>query len=46
MRAVVNKPHIILGMKLGDEAKWEECDLEKILVSEGESSPSKDGSLG
>jgi len=30
------RPHIVLGHRPGDEAKWRNCDLAKILVSEEE----------
>lgn len=31
-----NKPHVVLGTRPGDEAKWENCDLNRILVTEKE----------
>ena len=33
-KAALNRPHVVLGHKPGDEAKWENCDLAKILVTE------------
>lgn len=30
------RPHIVLGHRPGDEAKWQNCDLAKILVSDEE----------
>ncbi|KAI0701159.1 S15/NS1 RNA-binding domain-containing protein [Cytidiella melzeri] len=32
--AGLNRPHVVLGNKPGDESKWRNCDLTKILVSE------------
>ena len=31
-----NRPHVILGHKPGDEARWTNCDLARILVSEAD----------
>ncbi|KAH8119738.1 hypothetical protein DFH11DRAFT_1873111 [Phellopilus nigrolimitatus] len=31
-----NKPHVVLGTRPGDDAKWLNCDLAKTLVSEDE----------
>lgn len=31
--AQLNKPHVVLGHRPGDEAKWLNCDLAKILVT-------------
>lgn len=28
-----NKPHVVLGTRADDEAKWENCDLAKVLVT-------------
>ncbi|THH10392.1 hypothetical protein EW145_g1360 [Phellinidium pouzarii] len=28
-----NKPHVVLGTRPGDEAKWLNCDLRKVLVT-------------
>ncbi|KIP04168.1 hypothetical protein PHLGIDRAFT_31496 [Phlebiopsis gigantea 11061_1 CR5-6] len=33
-KAELNRPHVVLGHKPGDEAKWANCDLAKILVTE------------
>jgi len=35
-KALEMRPHIVLGHRPGDEAKWRNCDLAKILVSEEE----------
>ncbi|KAG7100030.1 hypothetical protein E1B28_001816 [Marasmius oreades] len=35
-RATANRPSPILGTRPGEESKWEECDLAKILVREEE----------
>lgn len=32
--AELNRPHVILGHKPGDENKWKNCDLAKVLVTE------------
>ncbi|KAI5119723.1 hypothetical protein M0805_001436 [Coniferiporia weirii] len=44
-----NKPHVILGTRPGDEAKWRNCDLAKTLVSAEElarlPAPAPDGDL-
>ena len=29
-----NRPHVVLGHRPGDEAKWQNCDLARILVTE------------
>lgn len=31
-----NKPHVVLGTRPGDKAKWEKCDLKQVLVTEKE----------
>ena len=33
-QAALNRPHPVLGYRPGDESKWLNCDLAKILVSE------------
>ncbi|KAI0326786.1 S15/NS1 RNA-binding domain-containing protein [Cubamyces sp. BRFM 1775] len=33
-RAQENRPHVVLGHKHGDEAKWQNCDLAKIVITE------------
>jgi len=33
-KAIENRPHHVLGIRSGDEAKWLNCDLAKILVKE------------
>lgn len=38
--ALVNRPHIVLGHKPGDEAKWENCDLAQVVVSVEGTKPS------
>ena len=35
-QAQQNRPHVVLGHKSGDEAKWLNCDLARVLVSEAE----------
>ena len=30
----INKPHAALGIRPGNEAKWETCDLAKLLLTE------------
>jgi small subunit ribosomal protein S15 len=35
-KALEMRPHVVLGHRPGDEAKWQNCDLAKILVSENE----------
>ncbi|KAI0082148.1 S15/NS1 RNA-binding domain-containing protein, partial [Panus rudis PR-1116 ss-1] len=30
----LNRPHVVLGNKPGDEAKWNNCDLAKVLIRE------------
>lgn len=32
--AALSRPHIVLGHRPGDDAKWHNCDLAKILVTE------------
>ncbi|KDQ62854.1 hypothetical protein JAAARDRAFT_28830 [Jaapia argillacea MUCL 33604] len=32
--AVVNRPHVVLGTRPGEEHKWTECDLAKLLLTE------------
>ncbi|KAI0789477.1 S15/NS1 RNA-binding domain-containing protein [Abortiporus biennis] len=32
-QAALNRPHVILGNRPGDEAKWTNCDLAKVLVT-------------
>ena len=32
--AQLTRPHVVLGYKPGDEAKWDNCDLAKILLTE------------
>ncbi|KAI0778932.1 S15/NS1 RNA-binding domain-containing protein [Trametes elegans] len=32
--AARNQPHVVLGHKAGDEAKWENSDLAKVILSE------------
>jgi small subunit ribosomal protein S15 len=34
--AEANKAHVILGTRPGEEFKWQQCDLAKVLVSEEE----------
>ncbi|KAI0348317.1 mitochondrial ribosomal protein S15 [Trametopsis cervina] len=34
--AGLNRPHVVLGNKPGDESKWQKCDLAKVLVSEAD----------
>ena len=38
-KALETRPHVVLGHRPGDEAKWRNCDLAKILVSEEELQP-------
>lgn len=33
-KEALNRPHVVLGHRPGDEAKWRNCDLAKILVTE------------
>lgn len=33
-KEALNRPHVVLGYRPGDEAKWKNCDLAKILVTE------------
>lgn len=35
-RAEINRPHPVLGTRTGDDSKWAQCDLAKILVTEEE----------
>ncbi|KIL71423.1 hypothetical protein M378DRAFT_65497 [Amanita muscaria Koide BX008] len=35
-KAIEGRPHIVLGNRPGDEKKWRNCDLAKILVTEEE----------
>lgn len=30
----LNRPHVVLGNRPGDEAKWANCDLAKVLITE------------
>ncbi|CAL1694838.1 unnamed protein product [Somion occarium] len=30
----LNRPHVVLGSRPGDDAKWSNCDLAKVLISE------------
>ncbi|KAI0801347.1 S15/NS1 RNA-binding domain-containing protein [Fomes fomentarius] len=32
-QAQQNRPHVVLGHKAGDEAKWLDCDLARVLVT-------------
>ncbi len=32
-QAQQNRPHVVLGYKAGDEAKWLDCDLARVLVT-------------
>ncbi|KAI0094988.1 hypothetical protein BDY19DRAFT_988772 [Irpex rosettiformis] len=32
--AELSRPHVVLGNKPGDETKWKNCDLAKVLVTE------------
>lgn len=34
--AELSRPHVVLGTKPGDESKWKNCDLAKILIREEE----------
>lgn len=31
--AQLNRPHVVLGNKPGDDSKWNDCDLSKVLVT-------------
>lgn len=33
-QVAANRPHVVLGHRPGDEAKWQNCDLARILVTE------------
>lgn len=33
-KQALNRPHVVLGHRPGDEAKWRNCDLAKILVTD------------
>ncbi|KAI0713183.1 S15/NS1 RNA-binding domain-containing protein [Cerioporus squamosus] len=33
-QAQQNRPHVVLGHKAGDEAKWQNSDLAKVLITE------------
>ncbi|KAI9066531.1 S15/NS1 RNA-binding domain-containing protein [Trametes sanguinea] len=33
-QALQNRPHVVLGHKPGDEAKWHNCDLAKVIITE------------
>ncbi|KAK2464755.1 hypothetical protein APHAL10511_003173 [Amanita phalloides] len=35
-KALETRPHVVLGIRPGDEEKWQKCDLAKILVTEQE----------
>ena len=35
-RAQQSKPHVVLGIRPGDDAKWVNCNLAKVLVSTAE----------
>ncbi|KAJ3489790.1 hypothetical protein NLI96_g1879 [Meripilus lineatus] len=32
--AALNRPHVVLGNRPGDESKWLNCDLSKIIITE------------
>ncbi|KAI0370023.1 S15/NS1 RNA-binding domain-containing protein [Pilatotrama ljubarskyi] len=34
LEARQNRPHVVLGHKAGDEARWHNCDLARVLLSE------------
>jgi len=31
-----NRPHVVLGHRPGDEAKWQNCDLARVIVTEAD----------
>lgn len=35
-QAQQNRPHVVLGHKAGDEARWLNSDLAKVVISEGD----------
>ncbi|KAA1471631.1 S15/NS1 RNA-binding domain-containing protein [Dentipellis sp. KUC8613] len=38
-RAAAERPHVVLGTRPGDEAKWTQCDLARVLVKPEELAP-------
>ncbi|KZT73431.1 S15/NS1 RNA-binding domain-containing protein, partial [Daedalea quercina L-15889] len=32
--AAAKRPHVVLGHRIGDDAKWKNCDLARIIVTE------------
>ncbi|RPD64721.1 S15/NS1 RNA-binding domain-containing protein [Lentinus tigrinus ALCF2SS1-6] len=34
LQARQSRPHVVLGYKAGDEAKWQNCDLARVLITE------------
>ncbi|TFY57226.1 hypothetical protein EVG20_g8626 [Dentipellis fragilis] len=38
-RTAAERPHVVLGTRPGDEAKWTQCDLARVLVKPEELAP-------
>ena len=35
-QAQQNRPHVVLGHKASDAAKWQDCDLAQVLIARGD----------